>query len=89
MRLPQGSIYLPLEAGIQARAQAGQQGATPTQEFIVPVVDKLLKDSPPMVIRGGKGSLVLVLLKRLLPARAFDKVMAKRFGLAEFSPDQS
>lgn len=89
MRLPEGSIYLPLEAGIQARAQAGQKGATPTDEFIVPVVDKLLKDSPPMVIRGGKGSFVLVTLKRLLPARAFDQLMAKRFGLAEFRPGQS
>lgn len=89
MRLPEGSIYLPLEAGIQARAQAGQKDATPTNEFIVPVVDKLLKDAPPIVIRGGKGSVVLVMLKRLLPARAFDKLMAKRFGLAEFRPGQS
>ncbi|MEH6588372.1 MAG: SDR family NAD(P)-dependent oxidoreductase [Halioglobus sp.] len=89
VRLPEGSIYLPLEAGIQARAQAGQKDATPTDAFIVPVVDKLLKDSPPMVIRGGKGSVVLVMLKRLLPARAFDKVMAKRFGLAQFRPGLS
>lgn len=89
MRLPEGSIYGPMEAGIQARAQAGQQGATPTDEFVRPVVDKLLKPSPPMVIRGGKGSFTLVWLKKVLPARAFDHLMAKRFGLAQFNPDRA
>jgi NAD(P)-dependent dehydrogenase (short-subunit alcohol dehydrogenase family) len=88
MRLPEGSVYEPMQARIQARAQAGQQGATPTDEFIKPVVDKLLKAKPPMVIRGGKGSFLLVTLKRLLPARAFDQLMAKRFGLAGFQPGE-
>ncbi len=89
MRLPEGSVYMPMQAGIQARAQAGQQGATPTDEFIKPVVDKLLKNKPPMVIRGGKGSFVLVTLKKLLPASMFDQLMAKRFGLASFQPERS
>ena len=75
-----------MEAGIQARAQAGQQGATPTDEFILPVVDKLLKARPPAVIRGGKGSFALVLLKRLLPGKRFDQTMSERFGLASFRP---
>jgi NAD(P)-dependent dehydrogenase (short-subunit alcohol dehydrogenase family) len=88
MRLPEGSVYEPMQARIQARAQAGQQGATPTDEFIKPVVDKLLKAKPPMVIRGGKGSFLLVTLKMLLPARAFDQLMAKRFGLAGFQPGE-
>ena len=88
MRLPEGSVYEPMQARIQARAQAGQQGATPTDEFIKPVVDKLLKAKPPMVIRGGKGSFLLVTLKRFLPARAFDQLMAKRFGLAGFQPGE-
>ena len=81
IRLPEGSLYKPVEAGIQARAQAGQQGATLTDEFVRPVVDKLLSANPPMVIRGGKGSVSLVMMKRLLPARLFDQSLIKRFGL--------
>lgn len=86
IQLPEDSLYRPMEAGIQARAQAGQQGATPTDEFILPVVDKLLKARPPAVIRGGKGSFALVLLKRLLPGKRFDQTMSERFGLASFRP---
>lgn len=86
IRLPGDSLFKPIEAGVQARAQAGQQGATPTDEFISPVADKLLRQNPPAVIRGGKGSFSLLMLKRLLPMTLFDRLMAKRFGLASFRP---
>ena len=86
MQLPEDSLYKPVQAGIQARAQAGQQGATPTDEFVRPVVDKLLRQNPPALIRGGKGSFTLVTLKRLLPGAMFDRMLSKRFGLAEFRP---
>lgn len=86
IRLPEDSLYLPMETGIQARAQAGQQNATPTEIFVAPVVDSLLKSTPPAVIRGGKGSVQLVALKRLLPGRWFDALMSKRFGLNTFRP---
>lgn len=81
LRLPEGSLYEPVRAGVAARAQAGQQGATPTETFVEPVVDKLLRDRPPLVIRGGKGSFTLVWMKRLLPPAMFDRAMARRFGL--------
>ncbi len=87
MRIPDGSIYKDLEARIQARAQAGQQGATPTLEFVEPVVDKLLKPNPPAIIRGGKGSVALVSMKKMLPLKWFDGILSKRFGLSEFKPD--
>jgi NAD(P)-dependent dehydrogenase (short-subunit alcohol dehydrogenase family) len=89
LRLPETSIYKPMEAGIQARAQAGQQNATATDEFVTPVLDKLLSASPPAVIRGGRGSVQLVMLKRLLPGKLFDKMLSRRFGLADFRPDRS
>ena len=89
LRLPADSLYKPIEAGIQARAQAGQQNATPTDEFVAPVLDKLLSASPPAVIRGGRGSVQLVMLKRLLPAKLFDKMLSRRFGLAGFKPGRS
>jgi len=81
MRLPQESLYRPVEAGIRARAKAGQQGATPADEFVVPVVDALLRDAPPRVVRGGTHSVRLPMLKRLLPAAVFDAKLAKAFGL--------
>lgn len=81
IQLPADSPYRPAEAGIRARAQAGQQGATPAAEFVVPVVDALLREKPPRVVRGGKGSLRLLLLKQLLPGAVFDAKLAKAFGL--------
>jgi NAD(P)-dependent dehydrogenase (short-subunit alcohol dehydrogenase family) len=81
IRLPEGSIYRPVESGIRARAQAGQQGATPAEEFAPPVVEALLRKPPPRVIRGGANSVRLPLLKRLLPAAMFDSKLTKMFGL--------
>ena len=87
IRLPEDSLYRPVEAGLRARAQAGQQGATPAEEFVKPVIDKLLSDSPPPVIRGGKNSVRLPLMKKLLPLKAFDRALVKTFGLDRFKPD--
>jgi len=81
IRLPDGSIYKSVESGIRARAQAGQQGATPAEEFAPPVVEALLRNPPPRVIRGGANSVRLPLLKRLLPAAMFDGKLTKYFGL--------
>ena len=81
IRLPPDSIYQPVEAGIRARAQAGQQGAMPAEIFAVPVVEALLRDTPPRVIRGGTNSVRLPLLKRWLPAAMFDAKLSKLFGL--------
>lgn len=84
LRLPQDSVYKSVEEGIRARAQAGQQGATPVDEFILPVADALLKQPPPAVIRGGKNSFRLPLLKKVLPLRTFDAMVSKVFGLDKF-----
>jgi hypothetical protein len=72
---------VPAERGIQARARAGQVGATPAEEFVVPVADRLLRERPPRVIRGGANSLRLPLLKRLLPAAMFDARLSRMFRL--------
>jgi NAD(P)-dependent dehydrogenase (short-subunit alcohol dehydrogenase family) len=86
LQLPDGSLYKPVENGIRARAQAGQQGATPAEEFVAPVVEALLRDKPPAIIRGGKNSRRLPLMKNLLPLRSFDAALAKTFGLERFKP---
>ena len=87
MRLPEDSLYLPIEEGIRARAQAGQQGATPVEEFVNPVVERLLQETPPAIIRGGKNSVRLPLMKRWLPLKTFDAAVAKVFGLDRFKPE--
>ena len=84
LTLPEGSLYQQLSDGIHARAQAGQQDATPTEKFVGPVVDKLLRANPPTIIRGGAGSVKLVALSRLLPRKWFDAMLSKRFGLDKF-----
>lgn len=86
MQLPDDSLYRGVEEGVRARAQAGQVGATPADEFVRPVIDKMLSPGPHPVIRGGKGSTSLPLLKRWLPLRTFDALLAKRFGLDKLSP---
>jgi NAD(P)-dependent dehydrogenase (short-subunit alcohol dehydrogenase family) len=81
IRLPENSIYQPVAGGIRARAQAGQLDAVPADAFVVPVVESLLRNPPPRVIRGGKNSVRLPLLKQLMPAAAFDSKLSKMFGL--------
>ena len=81
IRLPADSIYRPVERGIRARAQAGQQGAMPADQFVGPVVEALLGNRPSRVIRGGTHSVRLPLLKRLLPDALFDAKLTKIFGL--------
>jgi NAD(P)-dependent dehydrogenase (short-subunit alcohol dehydrogenase family) len=81
IRLPENSLYKPVERGIRARAQAGQQHATPAEDFVVPVAEALLRSRPPRIIRGGENSVRLPLLKRLLPAAMFDARLSKFFGL--------
>ena len=58
----------------------------PVETFVVPVVDGLLRDAPAAIIRGGKNSVLLPLLKKLLPLRTFDGLLARTFGLDHFKP---
>ena len=86
IRLPEGSLYQSAAPSIRARAQAGQVNATPADVFVVPVVDALLQRTPPVRVRGGRGSLLLPLLKSLLPTRRFDALLSRRFGLSGWKP---
>jgi len=81
IRLPEHSIFKPAENGIRTRAQAGQHGAMPAEEFVVPVARALLQSPPPRIVRGGTNSFRLPLLKRVLPASVFDAKLSRLFGL--------
>ena len=86
IQLPANSLYRGVEKGIHARAQAGQVGATAAEVFVIPVVEALLQAAPPIRVRGGKGSTLFPLLKMLLPARRFDAVLSRKFGLTDWRP---
>jgi NAD(P)-dependent dehydrogenase (short-subunit alcohol dehydrogenase family) len=86
IQLPADSLYREVEKGIHARAQAGQVGATAAEAFVIPVVDALLQASPPVRVRGGKGSTLFPLLKLLLPTRRFDAILSRKFGLSDWTP---
>ena len=86
LRLPEASLYQPVAKNVHARAQAGQRGATPVDEFVGPVVDALLGNAPPSIIRGGKNSTRLPLMKQLLSTKTFDGKLSHMFGLDKFKP---
>lgn len=75
------SLYKLLQDKIISRAEISQVDATPTDEFAKKLVDLLLKDNPPSVIRLGKKSFFLPAMKLLLPHSIFDHILNKRFGL--------
>ena len=85
LRLPEGSLYLPVEKSVHARAQAGQRGAVAAEVFVAPVVQALLSNAPPIVIRGGTSSVRLPLLKKLLPTATLDAKLSRMFGLDRLS----
>lgn len=77
------SWYAGLQESIRRRAGLSQQGATPAGEFARRLAGLLLRGDPPAVIRLGRQSRMLPLLQRLLPRRALEAVLRKKFGLAD------
>ena len=86
LRLPDDSLYKSIEKSVHARAQAGQRGATSAEAFVIPVVDSLLSASPPIVLRGGKNSTRLPLMKAFLSTKIFDAKLSHMFGLDKLRP---
>ena len=86
LRLPDDSLYKSVEKSVHARAQAGQRGATSAEAFVIPVVDGLLSESPPIVLRGGKNSTRLPLMKAFLSTKTFDAKLSQMFGLDKLRP---
>ncbi len=75
------SWYTSIRQAIYDRAELSQKDATPAQEFAEVVVKILLRDRPPPIIRSGKQSRFLPMLKHLLPISFFDGVLMKKFKL--------
>ncbi|HCY84123.1 MAG TPA: short-chain dehydrogenase [Desulfobacteraceae bacterium] len=76
------SWYLPMKAAIEARANASQKDATPTDVFASALADHILSDEPDAVVRLGKMSAMIPMMKKWLPTKILDRILKKKFGLA-------
>jgi len=79
--LPPDSLYKPLQAQIQGRANVSQENAMPAEAFARELVARLDASDPPPVIRLGPKSTLMPALKRWLPTRMLDRILSRRFGL--------
>ena len=80
-RLPENSLYKPIERFVLGRARASQQGAMPADAFARALADALLRPDPPPVFRLGTHSTRLPFLKRWLPTGMLDRKLRQAFGL--------
>jgi short-subunit dehydrogenase len=75
------SRYRAVAGHIAARARAGQEGAMDAQAFAREVLDELMHDPPPAIVRAGRSSIKLPLYRWALPTSLLDRVLSKKFGL--------
>ena len=80
-RQEQPSLYAPVRDAIAARSQASQEGPTPTEDFARQMADAVLARNPRPVVRIGRRSSLLPLMKRWLPTRMLDRALRRRFEL--------
>ena len=76
-----GSPYSPIAKAIEGRARAGQVGAMDVDVFARRVVDRITAARPPRILRAGKHSVAMPLMRWLLPAVVTDRFLQRRFGL--------
>src|SRR3954454_7873086 len=74
-------LYAPLADSIAARAAASQEGATPTEVFARKMADAVLAKDPRPVVRIGRRSTLMPLMKRWLPTRILDRSLSRRLQL--------
>jgi NAD(P)-dependent dehydrogenase (short-subunit alcohol dehydrogenase family) len=77
----EASLYRPWVEGIRRRHGASQVGPTDTIEFAEKVARAITRTRAPRVVRYGKGSLMLPLLRRLAPGNLLDWGLRRAFGL--------
>ena len=81
--LKPASWYRSVEDAIISRAELSQVDATPAEEFARKLVASVMVENPPPIIRIGKKSLILPLLKKLVPTNTLDGIFKKKFGLMQ------
>ncbi|MBN1532842.1 MAG: SDR family NAD(P)-dependent oxidoreductase [Spirochaetes bacterium] len=75
------SPYAPIAEFVNGRAEYSQKNPTGADDFARRMVKKVLAKNPPPLIRIGRESVKLPLVKWLLPVRISDRLIAKTFGL--------
>lgn len=86
LALSAGSPYAALAGAIEKRAQSSQQGSAEADAVAARIADAMLRPSPPATLACGRGGRLYPALKRWLPGRVVDRLLTKRFGLADFAP---
>jgi NAD(P)-dependent dehydrogenase (short-subunit alcohol dehydrogenase family) len=81
--LPPDSLYIPFQQHLQTRAQCSEHGAMSAKDFAAHVVEAVLADTAPIVIRKGPWSFKMPFLQRWLPKRQFDRFISELFGLTK------
>lgn len=75
------SWYAPVRDAIAARATASQENPSSAEDLAQVIVREAGKTNPRAIVRFGKGSRLLFLLKRLIPERTLDGILMKKFRL--------
>lgn len=89
VNLAADSPYQAIRSGVLARANESQDDATPADVFASELVLQLKLGQPPAVIRIGKKSSLLPMLKQWLPTALLDSVLSKRFELNRLLPGKA
>jgi NAD(P)-dependent dehydrogenase (short-subunit alcohol dehydrogenase family) len=76
-----GSWYSGIEEFVFARANTSQEKATPVEWFVKKLIPEIIQENPPAIIRMGKRSFTLPLMKRIMPGAWLDRIMMKKYGL--------
>lgn len=79
--LANDSVYQPVKDGVLMRATESQAGAMPSDEFAEALVRKIADRQGPSVIRLGRKSSTMPLMKSLLPTTWLDRLLQRRFRL--------
>ena len=79
--LASNSVYQPVKDGVLLRANESQVGAMPSDEFAEELAKMVADRQCPPVIRLGKKSSTMPLMKNLLPTRWLDRILQRRFNL--------
>ncbi|KQC08410.1 MAG: hypothetical protein APR62_04825 [Smithella sp. SDB] len=80
--------YGPIQDFIVARAHSSQEKATPAKDFAKKLVDKLVQEKTPNLIRLGKGSKLMPFVAKL-PRSFIDALISKKFGLDKLHVDRT
>lgn len=81
--LKSDSWYLPVKEAVVARAMESQKDAVPTEDAAEKLADEILSDSPRAVVRVGRMSRLLPVMKQFIPPRLFDWLLKNKFGLGK------